>query len=151
MLMWINLFMQSMSISRIKCFCLVIICLAGHSCTGENRTLTGSYTNEYCNPIDKIFKRGVVENTIHLSLNEDSSFVYTTCGNRIKGYWQQSHDSLLLFCTENKLILNGDSVSCGYRPMTLWISGNKLTEKISGNQITKKFGGDIITCLIKTK
>jgi len=117
---------------------------------GQNRTLTGSYSNEFCNPIAKILKRGVVENTIHLNLNEDSSFVYTTCGNRIKGYWQQSHDSLLLFCTENKLILNGDSVSCGYEPMILRISGNKLTLKISGIQVTKRLGGDITTCLVRT-
>ncbi len=148
--MSINQFMQSMSISKIKYLYLITVCVAGFSCSGQNKTLTGSYTNEYCSPFHKIFRIGAVKNTIHLLLNEDSSFVYTTCANRSKGYWQKSHDSLLLFCTENKLILNGDSVSCGYRPMTLWISGNKLTEKISGNQITKKFGGDIITCLVKT-
>jgi len=142
--------MQSMSISGIKCLYVVIICLAGLSCTGQNRTFIGSYSNEFCNPIAKILKRGVVENTIHLSLNEDNSFVYMTCGNRIKGYWQQSHDSLLLFCTENKLILNGDSVSCGYVPMILRISGNKLALKISGIQITKRLGGDITTCLVRT-
>jgi len=134
--------MRSMSISRIKYLYLIMVCgVAGFSCSGQNKTLTGNYTNEYCSPFDKIFRIGAVKNTIHLSLNEDNSFIYITCANRIKGYWQQSHDSLLLFCTENKFILSGDSASCGSEPIILSISGNKLTER---------FRHDAIICLIKT-
>jgi len=138
--------MRSMSISRIKYLYLITVCgVAGFSCSGQNKTLTGNYTNEYCSPFDKIFRIGAVKNTIHLLLNEDSSFVYTTCANRSKGYWQKSHDSLLLFCTENKLVLTGDSLSCGNGPTILYLSGDRLIDKV------RVLNKDAKICFIKIK
>jgi hypothetical protein len=104
----------------------VLLSLLFLKCSTQNSvlSLTGKYVSKKYNFIDKMFMRLNSESNVvnsDLTLNNDSSYIYNTCGNIIKGKWQVKRDSLILFCYENNY--RNDSInkiktlSCGDKPV----------------------------------
>jgi hypothetical protein len=72
----------------------------------ESKDLTGHYVSAPVNKVElkKAYLSGeaMPVKGSELKLNKDSTYVYKTCGNIIKGKWRVSKDSLVLFTRSNR-------------------------------------------------
>ena len=77
-----------------------------------------------------------------LLLNPDSTFVYTTCGNIVKGSWKVKTETLLLFCESNtRRDDSRESVAphgCGTRPAKYRIHSSGMLEDSLSAWVTGK-------------
>lgn len=83
---------------------LAALAIAGcHSYSGD---ITGNYKSVEYGFIAQNYL-SFFENTTYvlrssLKINADSTYVLQNCGNIEEGKWQVQHDSLLLFCEQNR-------------------------------------------------
>lgn len=109
---------------------LFILFIVGLSCAPSKNKwdLSGEYTSKTYSLMQKILLQA--NNTTYvlhakIILNQDSTYIYTTCGTEMKGIWHVKNDSLILNCKQNKY--HNDSInkirppSCGTKPLIFLI------------------------------
>lgn len=96
---------------------LSILTLILSACS-KDENLIGTYTSDRYNFLEmaskSLFQKTGFSAGCTIELNEDSSFVYTTCGNIMKGYWTIQVDSLILDIHSNKWIVDSLQIH-GYK------------------------------------
>lgn len=113
---------------------LFILFTLGLSCSPSKNKwdLSGEYANKTYSLIEKILlQANNATYVLHskIVLNQDSTYIYTTCGTEMKGIWNVKNDSLILNCKQNKY--HNDSInkirppSCGTKPIIFLIDYNK--------------------------
>lgn len=119
-------------------YCLTIISFVFFiSCSTQKKIedLSGKYMSKKYSMISKIGMAMKSESHVlnsELMLNQDSSYIHTTCGNIVKGKWNIRNDSLFLFCEENRY--RNDSLnqikalSCGSKPAVYIVVYGKTIE-----------------------
>lgn len=116
------------------------------STCSEGKKICGEYHSKYSDNY-KSSKFTYVTGTI-LTLNHDSSFKMTTCGNIIEGNWLNKNDSVILISKSNKY--RNDSLAKIKKPLTL----NKFVLIKNGkkelmNIIDSNFNGHILVDILK--
>lgn len=108
-------------------FTLVLVC----SPSKGKWDLFGEYNSKTYSLIEKVLlQANNATYVLHskIILNQDSSYIYTTCGSEMKGIWNVKNDSLILNCKQNKY--HNDSInkirppSCGTKPIIFLIDYN---------------------------
>lgn len=100
--------------------------------------------------LDFPFYSGALERE-SLTLNKDSSFVYHSCAQVSTGKWQVKSDSLFLFCSEQKFIIDSfnhkpeyaEGTKCWTRPAVFRIKKGNLSRDL------KMKGRRYLSCLEK--
>ena len=119
-------------------FVLMGVC----SCKSPSKQILefGMYKTKNHTQIETTLKRilfnEVFPSTIILQLKRDSSFVYTTCGNFMQGYFRVENDSLLLMCKSNTW--NYDTSKVTYYEIPVLLQKMEIRNKkvIGKNSVT---------------
>jgi hypothetical protein len=116
----------------------------------EQNEIIGKYVSQRTNIIKATLDyhlSGKIYSSTTIDINQDSSFVYNSCANIIKGNWKVSNDSLLLFVKSNRFRIDSLNYSKKYQktntlhskePMVWFIKGNKLRENLVKVKNNKK-------------
>src|SRR5688572_12858034 len=84
---------------------LAFVTLLFASCS-KDEDLIGTYETDRYNKVEMVSKNIFQKTSFSagntIELNEDSSFIYKTCGNVMEGYWSIISDSLILDIQSNK-------------------------------------------------
>ncbi len=113
-------------------YLLFVILLSCTQVTSKS-DLSGEYRSKTYSYYEKLmFYFNKETYTLHsiIVLKKDSSFLYTTCGNEMKGKWRVKYDSLILECKQNTF--RNDSInthrqaSCGEKPIKYLIDYKKM-------------------------
>jgi hypothetical protein len=117
------------------CRLLLIPILFLQSCSHfDSPDLVGQYESKIFDKLERlvIFRKGTGYFTgSTLTLNPDSSYLYTTCGNIMYGQWKfdKTNNALLLYCITNKLrndsINRVDPPTCSPKPSMYWLDNNQ--------------------------
>jgi hypothetical protein len=98
-----------------KTFFLILFLLIMLGCHSEHKVKIGAYKSITYNKFDLAilhFLKGLSGAFIgsEVTLKNDSSFTYTTCGSSMIGFWQCKNDSLLLYVKSNKFRIDSLNV-----------------------------------------
>ena len=90
-----------------KTFAYIIFLCFIFSCGSIKKSVTvvGEYKSQRTNRVRVIVDyhlSGKIYVKDSMSVNQDATFIFKTCGNIIKGNWKVSNDSLLLFVKSNR-------------------------------------------------
>jgi hypothetical protein len=118
--------------------------------------ITGKYESKKYNLIDNFFIQTSGKSYVNgssVELKEDSTFLYNTCGNIIKGYWNiRYNDTLYLYCQEFKY--KNDSLNkvlvtkCNSEPDKFYINPNGELQR---QYVLKEQNLIILDYLVKVK
>jgi hypothetical protein len=89
-----------------KPFFLIIISVL-ISCQSYKKSIIGTYTSKKKTKLDRLFDSydyWAIGST--LQLKKDSTFYMKNCGNILEGKWKKKNDSLLLFISSNKYVID---------------------------------------------
>lgn len=131
------------------CFFLCA-CTAVHS----QQELEGKYQSRQRSRWEEIldfpFYSGVLQGQ-SLTLNKDASFEYCTCAQISTGKWQVNGDSLLLYCSEQKFIIDSFNHKPEYIEGTKCWSGAVVfrIKKRTLSRVLKMNGRRYLNCLEK--
>lgn len=84
----------------IRVFLLAILIISCN--TTKSKFIAGEYASTKKSKLYNYFYRPIYFVNSRLTLKVDSTYLYSTCGNKSSGYWYINNDSLILFCKENK-------------------------------------------------
>jgi hypothetical protein len=123
---------------------IILILLIFTSCNRDNKIIIGKYKFIETSKIERMWlylTSGINHFFVgcEIELNNDSSYVYKTCGNIIKGNWKVSNDSLFCFIKSNrwrndsldKFGFNGKWPKISDKPTIFKIDGKYLKQIIS--------------------
>jgi hypothetical protein len=122
-------------------FLLAYIFFISESCktyNNEKRVLVGNYNSVKNKGLASILDKSAYIIGSQLTLNKDSTYKYSTCGNISEGIWRVKNDSVFLYCKTNKYQIdslnivgfNGVFAKCNTTPTILFIKGNSLENRM---------------------
>ena len=130
-----------------KTFAYIIFLCFIFSCGSIKKSVTvvGEYKSQRTNRVRVIVDyhlSGKIYVKDSMSVNQDATFIFKTCGNIINGNWKVSNDSLLLFVKSNRYRIDSLNYSKRYpkidtllpkKPMVFIIKKNRLRDNLFYN------------------
>lgn len=134
-----------------------IIFIVFISCSSGQKSIVGTYKSKEETRFDKLFNSYDYWGTGSiLNLEKDSTFFMKNCGNILEGKWNVKNDSLLLFVSSNRFVIDSLNKIPKLKEQ-LKIDENKsssfkLKNKILYKEIiTTETNGDKATMVLKLK
>lgn len=88
----------------LKCYIIFTVFI---SCSSSQKSIVGTYISKKETRFDRFFNSYDYWGTgSTLNLEKDSTFFMKNCGNILEGKWKVENDSLLLFASSNRFVID---------------------------------------------